>query len=108
MSEVEVSRQEVEVTRRELESAIASALVNAQGSYESVQIAEEGTTNMQQNASLMQRAYSLGEVELQALLMSRRQATAAMNNSLQAQATALKAYYGLLVDAHLIWDLAHD
>ena len=107
-SEAEVSRQEVEVTRRELESAIASALVNAQGYYDSVQIADEGTATMQQSASLMQRAYSLGEAELQALLLSRRQATAAMNNSLQAQATALKAYYGLLVDAHLIWDLAHD
>lgn len=107
-SEVEVFREEVEITRRELESAIASAFVNAQGAYESVQIAEEGTATMQENASLMQRAYSLGEAELQALLMSRRQATAAMNNLLQAQATALKAYYGLLVDAHLIWDLAHD
>jgi len=35
-------------------------------------------------------------------------ATAAMNNSLQAQVTALKAYYGLLIDAHLIWDMDHD
>jgi cobalt-zinc-cadmium efflux system outer membrane protein len=108
ISEVEVSRQEVEITRRELESGIASAIVTSQGSYDSVQIAEEGTTTMQQNASLMQRAYSLGEAELQALLLSRRQATTAMNNSLQAKAAALKAYYGLLVDAHLIWDLAHD
>lgn len=108
VSEVEVSRQEVEITRRQLESAIASAIVTAQGTYDSVQIAREGAASMQENASLMQRAYSLGEAELQALLLSRRQATAAMNNSLQAQVAALKAYYGLLVDAHLIWDLAHD
>ena len=46
--------------------------------------------------------------ELQALLLARRQANAAMNGALQAQVTALKAYYGLLVDAHLIWDLEHD
>lgn len=108
VSEAEVSRQEVEITRRQLESAIASAIVTAQGTYDSVQIAREGTASMQENASLMQRAYSLGEAELQALLLSRRQATAAMNNSLQAQVAALKSYYGLLVDAHLIWDLAHD
>ena len=56
----------------------------------------------------MQRAYTLGEAELQALLLARRQATAAMNHVLQAQVTSLKAYYGLLVDAHLIWDLEHD
>lgn len=108
VSEVEVSRQEVEITRRQLESAIASAIVTAQGTYDSVQIAKEATASMQENANLMQRAYSLGEAELQALLLSRRQATAALNSSLQAQVTALRAYYGLLVDAHLIWDLAHD
>ena len=27
---------------------------------------------------------------------------------LQAQVTLLMAYYGLLIDAHLIWYLAHD
>ena len=63
---------------------------------------------MQENAALMQRAYALGEAELQALLLARRQATMAINNALQAQLTALKAYYGLLVDAHMIWDLNHD
>jgi len=41
-------------------------------------------------------------------LLSNRQATAARNNTLQAQLVALKAYFGLLIDAHLVWDLAHD
>jgi cobalt-zinc-cadmium efflux system outer membrane protein len=35
----------------------------------------------------MQRAYALGEAELQALLLARRQATTALNNALQAQVT---------------------
>ncbi|MHB1293243.1 MAG: TolC family protein, partial [Sulfuricella sp.] len=105
---VEVSRQEVELKRRQLETGIASAIVTAQGAYDSLQIANEGAAAMQENAGLMQRAYALGEAELQALLLARRQATAAMNNALQAQVTALKAYYGLLVDAHLIWELEHD
>ena len=105
---VEVSRQEVELKRRQLETGIASAIVTAQGAYDSLQIAHEGAAAMQENASLMQRAYALGEAELQALLLARRQATAAMNNALQAQVTALKAYYGLLVDAYLIWELKHD
>lgn len=105
---VEVSRQEVELKSRQLETEIASAIVTARGAYDSLQIANEGAAAMQENAGLMQRAYALGETDLQALLLARRQATAAMNNSLQAQVTALKAYYGLLVDAHLIWDLEHD
>lgn len=105
---VEVSRQEVELRKRQLEAEIVSAITIARGAYDSLQIASEGAAAMQQNASLMQRAYALGEAELQALLLARRQATAAMSSALQAQVTALKAYYGLLVDAHLIWDLKHD
>ena len=105
---MEVSRQEIELKKRQLETGIESALVTARGAYDSLQIANEGAASMQENAALMQRAYALGEAELQVLLLARRQATAAMNNALQAQVTALKTYYGLLVDAHLIWDLEHD
>ena len=108
MATVEVSRRDVEFRQRQLETEIAGTVATAQGAYNSLQIANEGTVAMQQNAVLMQRAYTLGEAELQALLLARRQANAAMNSALQAQVTALKAYYGLLVDAHLIWDLEHD
>jgi cobalt-zinc-cadmium efflux system outer membrane protein len=105
---VEVSRREVELKQRQLETVIAGAVATAQGAYASLQIANEGAAFMQENAALMQRAYTLGEAELQAMLLARRQATAAMNHALQAQAAALRAYYGLLVDAHLIWELEHD
>jgi outer membrane protein TolC len=108
IANVEVRRHDVELKKRQIETAIASAVVTAQGAYESLQIAKEGAAAMQENARLMQRAYALGEAELQALLLARRQATTAMNNALQAKAAALKGYYGLLVDAHLIWDLEHD
>lgn len=105
---VEVWRQEVELKKRQLEMEIASAVATTLGAYDSLQIANEGAVAMQENAGLMQRAYALGEAELQALLLARRQATAAANNALQAQVSALKAYYGLLIDAHLIWELEHE
>ncbi len=105
---VEVARREVELKKRQIETAIESATATARGVYDSLQIANEGATAMQENAALMQPAYALGEAELQALLLARRQASAAMNNALQAQVTALKAYYGLLIDARLIWDLERD
>jgi cobalt-zinc-cadmium efflux system outer membrane protein len=108
VAEIAVAQQEVELKKRQLETAIASALATAHGAYDSLQIANEGAQAMQENARLMQRAYALGEAELQALLLARRQETAAMNSALQAQVMALKAYYGLLVDAQLIWELAHD
>ena len=58
--------------------------------------------------NLNHRALAFGEAALQALLLPKRQTTAAINNALEAQLLALKAYYGLLVAAHLIWELDHD
>jgi len=108
LAAVEVARQTVELTQRELETEIATAFVTARGLYESLQMANEGARAMQENAKLVQRAYALGEGDLQSLLLARRQATAAENSALQAQVGALKAFYGLLTDAHFIWDLEHD
>ncbi|REN19571.1 TolC family protein, partial [Mycobacterium tuberculosis] len=55
---------------------------------------------------LTQRAYALGEADLQSLLLARRQFLEASRSALEARADALRANYRLLVDAHLIWDLA--
>ncbi|MDP1931638.1 MAG: TolC family protein, partial [Gammaproteobacteria bacterium] len=108
LAAAEVARNAVELKKRELETEIASALVTARGTYESLQIANDGALAMQENAKLVQRAYALGEGDLQTLLLARRQVTAAMNSALLAQTNALKSYYGLLIDAHLVWGLEHD
>lgn len=105
---VEVSRQQEELAQRQLDAQVASAVATARGSYDSLQIARQGAAAMQDNAKLLQRSYSLGESDLQSLLLARRQAFTAQSNALQAQLAALKAYYGLLTDSHLIWDLEHD
>ena len=105
---VEVSRQQEELAERQLEAQVASAVATARGSYDSLQIAKQGAAAMQDNARLMQRSYSLGEADLQSLLLARRQAFSAQTSALQAQLAALKAYYGLLTDSHLIWDLERD
>ncbi|MES2401420.1 MAG: TolC family protein [Pseudomonadota bacterium] len=104
----EVANHALELKRRQLETEIAGELATARGAYESMQIANEGAKGMQENARLTQRAYTLGEGDLQTLLLARRQAGAAANSALQAQLVALKAWYGLLVDAHLVWDLDRD
>ena len=105
---VEVQRQQTELTKRQLEAAIAGAVATTEGAYTSMQLAETGASAMQDNTRLMQRAYALGEADLQALLLARRQATSAAQNALTARIEALKNYYLLLIDAHLIWDLEHD
>jgi outer membrane protein TolC len=104
----EVARQGTDLKQRELEAEIANTVVNARGAYESWQIAESALVSTQENARLMQRAYSLGEADLQALLLARRQATAAAQSALTSKAAALKAYNSLVIDAHLVWGLEHD
>lgn len=105
---VEVMRQQVESKKRELEAEIANAIASTEGAYASLQLADAGALAMQDNARLMQRAYTLGESDLQALLLARRQATAAAQSALAARVGAAKNYYWLLIDAHLVWDLDHE
>ena len=104
----EAARQEVELKKRQLDAEIAGAIATTQGAYESSQIAEAGASAMQNNGKLMQRAYSLGEADLQALLLVRRQATTAAQSALAAKTAAIRSYYLLLIDAHLVWDLEHE
>lgn len=100
-----VARQQLAEKTRQLESDAAADLASARGMYGTWKIAEEGARTVQENTRLTQRAYTLGETDLQALLLAQRQAGKASNDALEAQAQAFKAYLRLLIDAHLVWDL---
>lgn len=104
----EVSRQDLELKKRALDAGISATLAAASGAYESWQIAQGSATAMRENGQLMQRAYTLGEADLQALLTARRQAATAAQGALAAKVAAARAYYALLVDAHLVWDMDHQ
>ena len=108
LAATQVWLQDLELKKREINAEIAALVASARGAHESVRLAQEGAQSARDNARLMQRAYLLGEAELQTLLLTRRLQTTAESAVLTAQVTALKAYFGLLLDAHLIWDLAHD
>jgi cobalt-zinc-cadmium efflux system outer membrane protein len=104
----EVSRQEFEKAKRQVDATTSATLASASGAYESWQIAEQSATAMRDNGQLMQRAYTLGEADLQALLTARRQAATATHSALTTKVAATRAYYALLVDAHLVWDMGHE
>lgn len=108
LQEVEVARAAVELQRRELETALTETYADATGNLARWRLAERGATATGESARLTQRAYSLGEADLQSLLLARRQFLEASRAALEARADALRANYRLLVDAHLIWDLALD
>jgi len=104
----DVSFQGLELKRRQLDVEVSSDITAARGSLLTAQVARQNADMLSKNAALMQRAYSLGEVDLQGLLMAKRQDVGAAASALAAQAEALKAAYKLKIDAHLIWDLDKD
>lgn len=108
LAQVEVSRAAVDRSRRELEADIAESLADAGGSLERWKFAEQARVATQENAQLAQRAYTLGESDVQAVLLARRQSVDAALGAAQARVDALRARYRLLVDAQLIWGLQRE
>ena len=108
LQEAEAARAMVERQRREEEAQIVEAYVDAEGGLARWRLASQGLSTTRDSARLTQRAYSLGEADLQTLLLARRQALDASTAAEQARAEALRWHYRLLVDAHLIWALGED
>lgn len=106
LQQAETARMAIDRQRRELETAVAETYGDATGNHLRWQLAEKGTVASSENARLTQRAYSLGEADLQSLLLARRQFLEASRAALEARVEALRANYRLLIDGHLIWDLS--
>lgn len=105
LQEAEAARAVVERQRREETASVTDAYVDATGSLERWRLAALGLTTTRDSSRLTQRAYSLGEADLQTLLLARRQSLDAAAAAEQARVEALRTHYRLLVDAHLIWQL---
>lgn len=94
--------------RRLIDTEIAEAYADASSNHTRWQLAEQGARNAGDTARLTQRAYTLGEADVQTLLLARRQSMEASGAALDARVLALRSYYRLLIDAHRIWGLSHD
>jgi len=108
LKEAEAARALVDRQKRDEETAIADAFVDAMGGLERWRLASQGLSTTLDSARLTQRAYTLGEADLQTLLLARRQALDASTAAEQARVEALRWHYRLLVDAHLIWSLEEN
>jgi len=108
LAALQAAEQDAALKQLEVAADVAANIALATGSLEALQIAQDGAAAAQASYDLTQKAYRLGEADLQTLLLSRRQATTARSGALQAQVVALKAQYRLLVGAHLVWELNYD
>ena len=107
-SEADAASAEVERVRRMLTIEVEEAYAEAASGVARWQGAERGALAARANAQLTQRAYALGEADLQVLLLARRQALEATRAALEARVQALRWQHRLLVDAHLVWGLDQE
>jgi outer membrane protein TolC len=103
LAQANLAQDNLDLTQRELLGRARSAYSDALGSYQRWQLANTSAITMQENARLLTKAYSLGEQDLQILLIGRQQAAAAGEEELRARAHALRSYFQLLLDAKLLW-----
>lgn len=108
LQEAEAARFRLDGKRRELEIEIAGTYIDATGSLERWKLTSQGLASTQSSARLTQRAYTLGEVDLQGLLLARKQALDATIAAEQARTDAVRAQNRLMIDAHLVWGLDED
>ncbi len=78
LQEADVARAALERVRQGLEIEIAETHADAVGGVQRWRIAESGAAAARESARLTQRAYTLGEGDLQSLLLVRRQSLEAL------------------------------
>ena len=106
--QAEVARAGVDRETREVEVEVATQVAEADGSLARWRLAEQALLGVRESSRLTQRAYTLGEADLQTLLLVRRQSLDAANAAASARADALRARYRLLIDAGLLWDVGRE
>lgn len=106
--EADMAESALEQMRRDVEQQARETWADATGSRERWRLSRQTASLAADNARLMQRAYALGEADLQALLTARRQSGQSNLVALEAQVEASRWAARLLIDAHQIWDLEHD
>lgn len=106
--EADMAESAVEQMRRDVEQQARETWADATGSGERWRLSRQTAALAADSARLMQRAYALGEADLQALLSARRQSGQSSLAALEAHIEAARWAARLLIDAHQIWDLEHD
>ncbi|NQD38264.1 TolC family protein [Permianibacter sp. IMCC34836] len=96
------AKQQLTLQERLTTGAARAAYATATGTYARWQLAITAARTLQENARLMQKAYTLGEQDFQALLLARRQALTATESEAAARIDALRSYVRLLLDAKVM------
>lgn len=101
------TQREALVLRR-LEADISAAYNSAKAAYATWQSATTASVLMQRNADKIARAYALGELGLNDVLLARRQSMEARLAAVLARLESAETRYRLLLDTHQLWPLGNE
>ena len=107
LQRVEVARAALDAERRAVEVRVAETYSEAVSGVQRWRQSEEAVVAARESSRLTQRAYTLGETDLQTLLLVRRQSHDALAAANLARTEALRARYRLWLDAEMLWP-SHD
>lgn len=105
LQRAEAARAALEQERKDVQVRVAVLVAQVSSSVDRWRLAEQSAAEARESARLTQRAYSLGESDLQTVLLARRQSLEAAIAAVSSRADAIRARYELLIDAHQLWDL---
>ncbi|MBZ0105657.1 MAG: TolC family protein [Sulfuricella denitrificans] len=104
----EMAAQREALVQRRVEAEISVAYNSAKSAYASWQSAQGASELIQRNEAKMARAYELGEMGLNDVLLARRQGMEARLAATLAHFEAAEAHYRLLLDTHQLWPLGDE
>ena len=108
LAQSEMAAQREAGTLARLNAETANSYASARAAFESWKKSRDAADRIKSTASLMTRAYALGEASLPDVLAARRQAIETELNATMAQIDAAENRYRLLLDAHQLWPLDVD
>lgn len=89
--------------QQRVDAETSSRLLELQGRFDSWLLAKASADRSRENATLTQRAYALGEADLQTLLLARRQSLDATRTAVRAQFDAVLARYQIALAVGELW-----
>lgn len=104
----EMAAQREALVRRRIEAEISAAYNSAKAAHASWQSASAASELMQRNEAKVARAYELGEMGLNDVLLARRQGMEARLAATLARFEAAETHYRLLLDTHQLWPLGNE
>ncbi|MDP2962888.1 MAG: TolC family protein [Sulfurimicrobium sp.] len=108
LARAEMAAQREALVQRRIEAEISAAYNSAKSAHASWQSASAASELMQRNEAKMARAYELGEMGLNDVLLARRQGMEARLAATLARFEAAETYYRLLLDTHQLWPLGSE